>query len=137
MSEQPAGWYIPGDEVSVDIGHFEHRQHLLYVVAVYSNRPDPVNDDTANVIELEGTPETAGPVMEPTPSERWFNSRATLSTTIHEDTSPGRYSFIVMRGHTYGGQQVPFDWEPQKMEMRGIPTYIEVRAEPSTEPRLM
>lgn len=132
MSEQHDGWHIPGDEVSVDIGNFEHRQHLLHVIAEYGNGPN-----TESVIELQGAPEAAGPVMEPTPSERWFNSRATLSTTISEDTPPGRYEFTAMRARTYGGQQVPFDRDLQKMELRGIPTYIGVRAEPSTEPRLM
>lgn len=132
VSEAPSSPYIPGDEISVDIGHFEHRQHLLYVIAEYAN-----DYNAENVIELEGTPETAGSVMEPTPSERWFNSRVTLSATIREDTLPGRYWFQRIRGRTYGEGWVSFERDAEKMQLRNIPTYIEVRPEPGTEPRLM
>ncbi len=104
MSEQPEVWYIPGDEISIDLGTFEHQQHLLYVVAVYADA-----SNTENAIELHGDPEPAGGVSGETPSERWFNSRATVSTTIEEDRAAGRYWFQGLVGRTYGEEWVEFE----------------------------
>lgn len=133
MTEAPGNRYIPGDEVVINLGEFEHRQHLTQLRAVYANE-----SDTTNVIEVFGNPEPAErPASMGGPVEGVFTSRASLSADIEGDRLPGTYWFQHIEADTYADNRVEFERRGERMEQLLIPDRIEVEPEPTSRPRLL
>lgn len=130
VSEAPNRPYIPGDEVSLDLGQFEHDQNLIGVRAVYVNQYN-----TQQRIELRGNVEPVEQPGQENPARRVRVSRATVTAIIENDVPAGRYFFQAVEGDTFAGESVVFEPSTEHMERLAIPAMIQVQDEPMINPR--
>ncbi len=132
VSETSSIACVPGDEISVDFGEFEHYQNLIGVRAVYAHQ-----SNTRYRIELSGNVESVSRPSRDDLTREPRVSRATASEIVGEDVPPGRYWFQGIEAYTYSGKWIGFERNEERMAELFMPSMIHVQEEPMTNPRLL
>lgn len=123
--------YVPGEEISVDLGRFEHGQILTSVRVVYVDAGgDPFT------IKLGGSVEDTREVRrgEDGPT---FESRATASAVVGKGQAVGQYRFDRIEGYTYSERWIPFRTEEEDLRRRSVPSTLSVSGEQPNPPHLV
>lgn len=132
MSETSSIACVPGDEISVDFGEFEHYQNLIGVRAVYAHE-----SNMHYRIELNGNVESVSRPSRDDLTTEPRVSRATASEIVRDNVPPGRHWFQGIEAYTYAGEWIGFERNEERMAELFMPSMIHVQEEPKINPRLL
>ncbi len=121
--------YVPGEEISIDLGRFEHDQILTSVRVVYVD----AGGDSFTV-RLGGTVEDTREVRRDNDGPT-FESRATASVVVAKGQAVGQYRFDRIEGYTYSERWLPFRVGEEDLRRRSIPPTLSVAGEQPNPPR--
>lgn len=94
--------YIPGDEVSVEIGSIMHEMNITNVASLFEH------EGGGEGIVLNGWPERSEDSHQYEDAVGLKRSRAIIKATIPEDATPGLYRCAGLMVETYAEREIAF-----------------------------